>query len=138
MDNPDNFYPSDLPPPLPPPSAPQPARRPISSSIRQPILILLNLFFLLFLTDAFVSLVDDSLILIFDRHTLTNLRGIAGTFDVLCAFAVYILMGVTPLIPKRIFLPLSLFAPASILLSIPCFVYFYSQSHVIAFTISLC
>jgi hypothetical protein len=117
MDNPETFAPGDLPPPLPPPSAPQPARRPTSSSVRQPILILLNLFFLLFLTDALVSLVDDSLILILDRHTLTNLRGIVGTFDVLSAFAVYILMGITPLIPKRIFLPLSLFTPLSILLA---------------------
>src|SRR6185369_11700529 len=65
-------------------------------SMRQPITILLSLCFGLFLADAMVSLLDDSLILLFDIRVLEGLRGIVFVFTVLVGLLTYGLMGFAP------------------------------------------
>jgi len=90
----------------------------------------------LFLTDGVVSLLDDSLILFLDVHALTGLRGILFPFAMLMALVIYCLMGLTPMIPKRLFLPLALFNPLAGLLVIPFSIYAYGRIQQVAWAIS--
>jgi hypothetical protein len=106
--------------------------------LRQFLAILLSLCLGLFLADAIVSLLDDSLILCFDVHVLTAIRGFLFFFAMLMAVGLYGLMGLTPMIPKRLFLPLALFSPVAGLLAIPMVIYFYGWIQQIAWGISFC
>ena len=106
--------------------------------MRQLFAILLSLCLGLFLADAFVSLVDDSLILLFDLHGLTVIRGILFLLAMLVAIVIYGLMGLTPMIPKRLFLPLTLFNPVAGLVVIPFLIYFYGRIQQVAWGISFC
>jgi hypothetical protein len=121
------------PPPQPPP---EPARK--SGFGRQVLAFLLSLSLGLFLADAFVSLVDESLILLFDLRVLTVVRGMIFFFSLLMAIVVYGLMGLTPLIPKRLFLPVALFNPVATLAVIPLAIYFYGWLEQLIWVISLC
>jgi TRAP-type mannitol/chloroaromatic compound transport system permease small subunit len=87
------------------------------------ISILLNLCLGLFLACGVVSLVDDSLVLLFGLHLLTVMSGILSFFAFLVAMLVYGLMGVTPIIPKRVFLPVTLFYVAGFLVVFPVLIY---------------
>ena len=101
------------------------------------MVLLLSLCLGLFLADAVVSLVDDSLILLFDVHVLTVVRGIVFFFGMLVALVVYGLMGLTPIIPKRLFLPVTLFNPVAAVGLIPLAIYFYGRIEQVAWVISL-
>src|SRR5450432_1379683 len=94
---------SDSRPPLLPPESKRP-----SGSLRQFLAVLLSVCLALYLLDAVVSLVDDSLILFFGLHVFSVIRALVGIFAVLMVILVYGLMGLTPMIPKRLFLPLPL------------------------------
>lgn len=118
-----------------PPST-QPNARP--ASVRPMLAILLSLGLGLFLADAVVSLVDESLIRLLDVHALSWLRVPLSLFTMLLALAIYGLMGLTPMIPKRVFLPLALFNPVATLVAIPALIYFYGRIHQIAWGIALC
>ena len=120
----------------PPPLLPEPAGQ--SGPLRQLLLILLSLCLALFLADAVVSLVDDSLILLLDIRVLTAVRGILFLFAILVALVIYGLMGLTPLIPKRLFLPVTLFNPLAMLLAVPVTIYCYSRVQQASWIISLC
>ena len=87
------------------------------------ISILLNLCLGLFLVCGAVSLVDDSLALLFGLHLLTVISGILSFFALLVAVLVYGLMGLTPIIPKRVFLPVTLFYVAGVLAVFPALIY---------------
>lgn len=108
------------------------------SALRQGLAVLLSLGLALFLVDAMVSLADDSLILFLDLHILSGLRGILFFFTVLMSLLLYGSMAITPMIPKRWFVPLALFGPVALLLSIPLLIYFSGHSHRISWAISLC
>lgn len=132
---------SEAPPPLvggagPPLLPPEPARKP--GPLRQILTLLLSLCLGLFLADAVVSSADDSLILLFGTHLLTGVRAVVWLFALFAAFVVYVLMGFTPMIPKRVFLPLTLFNPAVTLGIIPLAIYFYGRLQQIAWIVSLC
>src|SRR6266516_3049084 len=60
---------------------------------------------------AVVSLVDDSLIVFCHVHILGTIRGLVALLSILMAIVIYGLMGLTPMIPKRLFLPLTVFNP---------------------------
>ena len=130
---------SSAPPPLvahaPPLLQPQPA--PKSSAGRQVLAILLSVCLGLFLADAVVSLLDDSITLLFGTHLLTGLRGMVCLLAMLMALVIYGLMGLTPMIPKRLFLPVTLFNPVAALAVVPLFIYFYSRIQQVAWVISL-
>jgi hypothetical protein len=98
----------------------------------------LSLFLVLFLTDAIISLADDSLILFFGANFLSGIRLIVGLFSVLASVLIYILIGLTPLIPKRLFVPLTLFSPLTILTTFPLLIYFFRHIALIGWSISLC
>jgi len=118
------------PPPLPSASNCQ------SSPARQLLAILLSLCLGLFLADAIVSLTDDSLILFFNLHVLAVIRAMVCLLAMLMAIVVYGLMGLTPLIPKRWFLPVTLFYPASQLVIIPFFIFSYGRIQQVAWGFS--
>jgi hypothetical protein len=121
-----------VPPPLPAKTTRQ------SSPLGHRFAILLSLCIGLFLADAVVSLVDDSLILFFDIHVLTVIRGILFLFAMLMAIVIYGLMGLTPMIPKRLFLPLTLFNPVAGLVVVPFLIYFYGRIQQVAWGVSFC
>lgn len=130
-----------VPPPLaagppPPPLPPEPAHKPGLG--RQVLTFLLSLCLALFLADAVVSLLDDSLILLFDIRVLTAVRGVVFFFTLLVTVVVYGLMGLTPMIPKRLFLPVTLFNPLGALGMIPLVIYFGSRLQTISWVMSLC
>ena len=93
------------------------------------ISILLNLCLGLFLACGAVSLVDDSLVLLFGLHLLTVMSGILSFFAFLVAMLVYSLMGITPIIPKRVFLPITLFYVAGVLAVFPVLIYCNDRFH---------
>jgi len=105
---------------------------------RQVLAFLLSLCLGLFLADAVVSLADDSLILLFGLRVLAVVRGIVFFFGLLVAVVVYGMMGLTPMIPKRLFLPVTLFNPLGALAVIPLAIYFYGRLQPISWVISLC
>jgi hypothetical protein len=121
---------------LPPPLPPEPGRK--SGPVRQLLAILLSVCLGLFLADAVVSLVDDSLILFFGVHLLSGIRGVVCLFSMLMALVIYGLMGLTPMIPKRLFLPLTLFNPAAMLIVVPFLIFLYSRIQQVSWVVSFC
>ena len=99
---------------------------------------MLSLCLGLFLADAIVSLVDDSSILLFDFRLLTAVRSIVWVLCVLTVIVVYGLIGLTPLIPKRLFLPVTLFNLVGMLLTMPVAIYAYGRLQQFSWVISLC
>ncbi len=99
--------------------------------------LLLSLYLGLFLVDALVSLVDDSLAALFSLQLLGVFRGLLSVGTILMSVLVYGLMGLTPMIPKRLFLPLALFHPLTILAVIPVLIYRQSWLHPLAWAVSL-
>jgi hypothetical protein len=122
---------ASLPPPLP-----HSNRNSLSS--RDLLAILLSLCLGLFLADGVISLVDESLIFFFDLHLLSIVRGLVFFFAVLTAIVIYGLMGLTPMIPKRLFLPLTLFIPVGELLLVPFSIYAHSRIQQAAWGLSVC
>jgi hypothetical protein len=127
----------DPPPLLPGSVAPPPPSPQKPWSVQQPLALLLSLCLWFFFADAVLSLLDDSLVALFNAHPFTAIRGIIGFFALLIALVVYVLMAVTPMIPKRLFLPVTLFNPMAMLLVAPCWIYFYGRTQQIAWLISL-
>ncbi len=120
--------------PLPPP----PITTSDASFLRRTLAILLSMGLGLFLADGFVSLADDSLVLFFDSHVLTLLRSVMGLPDLLFLILIYFLMGLTPMIPKRQFLPLTLFIPVATLALVPFAIYCSARLHLFVWGSSVC
>ena len=108
------------------------------SPLRQILLFLLNLCLAVFLADAFFSLLDDSLILLLDVRLLSFVRTIVWGFCLLIGIVIYGLMGLTPLIPKRLFLPVTLFGPLEMLLAFPVAIYAYGHLQQFSWAVSVC
>ncbi|MGC9940665.1 MAG: hypothetical protein ABSE48_02455 [Verrucomicrobiota bacterium] len=128
---------------MPPLSTDQPAnqgssgaRPALPSAARQWLAQLLSLFMVAFLANAVISLADDSLILFKQVHALSNLRFLVGLVDFLATILVYGLMALTPVVPKRFFLPLTLMGPVSMLLGMFFLIYFYAQLSLISWLTS--
>ena len=119
-------------PPLIPPSNRQ------SSSMQRWLAIVLNVCLGLFLADAVVSLMDDSLLLFFGAHSFSLFRGLLSIFAALTAVGVYGLIGLTPMVPKRLFLPIPFFHLLAILAIFPLAIYFYDGLLQIDWGISAC
>jgi hypothetical protein len=100
--------------------------------------VVLSLALLLFLGDALVSVADDSIISFLHVQLLAPLRGIFLLFSILTALLLYVLMALTPLVPKRQFLPIALFHPLAACVMVPFLIYFYSRAEQVALIISMC
>lgn len=109
-----------VPPALPPPLNSK------SGSARSLFAIFLSLCLALFLVSGVVSLIDDSLVLLFQLHLLAAINGILFLFSFLMTALVYVLMGLTPLVPKRLFLPVTLFYAAALAVGFPVLIYWYN------------
>ncbi len=125
------------PPPggAPPPLLPQPPRKP---GFERTLSILLSLCLALFLCDAVLALADDSLILFFNSFGLTVIRGMVFCFAFVMAVVIYVMMGLTPMIPKRLLLPVALFTPVTALISLPLLIYHFDRFRTIGWVTSLC
>jgi hypothetical protein len=104
--------------------------------MHQALAVILSLCLGLFLADAVVSLLDDSLILLTGGSLVSGLRGIVGLLTGAMSLALYLLIGLTPKVPKRIFLPVALFPPAAALALFPCAIYCFDHLPWIAWGIS--
>ncbi len=111
-----------------------PAAAPSAAS--QWLAAFLSLFVLMFLTDGILSFVGDSLILFKNLHWLDGLRILTGLAVFVLSLVTYALMALTPRVPKRLFVPLSLFGPVSTLLGIPFAIYHYQQTEWISWLTS--
>jgi len=69
-----------------------------------------NLFLLLFLVDGGVSLLDESAKLLLPLAPLSGVRNLLADAVILTALPLYISLGIDRRLPKRLFLPLTLFA----------------------------
>lgn len=116
-----------------------PALPPAPAAALEPLLaLLLSVGLGLFLADAVLSLADDTLILLLNSHLLSGLRGMVFFFAALGCLVIYGLMALTPLIPKRVFVPVALFNPLAMLVALPLMIFFYPQIKMLAWAISLC
>lgn len=91
--------------------------------MKKAIYILLNVCLGLYLASGLVSALDDSLALLSGRHFLVLLSGFLAFFGCFTLVVVYFLMGITPMIPKRVFLPAALFYFAAMLTVFPVLIY---------------
>jgi len=101
------------------------------------IVVLLSLCLGLFVADAIISLADDSLLLFARLHFLAGVRGILVTFALLFALLAYVLMGLSPAVPKRWFLPVTLFNPVALLAALPAWIYLHGRAQEISWCLSL-
>ena len=69
---------------------------------------------LLFLVDGGLSLLDETLGLA-NVHEFAGMRALASLVFILVALATYVMVGVTPMVPKRWFLPVIFFTPVGLL-----------------------
>ncbi|MGD1090036.1 MAG: hypothetical protein ABR955_15130, partial [Verrucomicrobiota bacterium] len=99
---------------------------------------LLSLCLGLFLADAVASLADDSLILFFGTHLFSVVREVISTVAALMAVGVYCLIGLTPMVPKRLFLPIPLFNLVAVLAVFPFAIYCFDRIQQVAWGISFC
>ena len=120
---------NNIPPPLAATSAPW--------SARQMLAMVLSICLGLFLADAFVSLADDSLMVLFNLHLLAGIRLMVVLLAMLLGLVVYVLMALTPMVPKRLFLPVTLFNPAAPFLCIPFMIYCFGRLPWVAWGFSL-
>lgn len=100
--------------------------------------ILLSLCLGLFLADAAVSVIDDSFILVSNVHLFAGIRGLLFFLATLLGLIVYVMAGITPRIPKRFFVPVTLFNPLASLAVIPFVIFFYDHIQQVSWAFSLC
>lgn len=91
--------------------------------MKQTISVVLNLYLGLFVASGVVSLVNDSLCLLWGLQFLSVISGILSFISFLIAVVVYVLMALTPMVPKRIFLPVTLFYAAGFLATLPAMIF---------------
>jgi hypothetical protein len=94
-----------------------------SSPLRKVISVFLSFCLGVFLIAGIVSLVDDSLALLFGLHTFLPASGIFTAISILLLIVLYGLIGITPLIPKRVFLPIIIYNLLGFLSSFPILIY---------------
>ena len=126
--------------PTPPPIEAPPLlpSEPQKNSGRGFLAKLLSFCLALFLLDSAVSFADDALILLFGAHGLSLIRGLISFCTLVMALGLYCLIGFTPKVPKRIFLPIPLFFLASMLAMFTLAIFWYHQLEEIAFSVSTC
>jgi hypothetical protein len=118
------------PPPVvtaPPPmlSEPLPKTAGGPSSGRKLLANLLSFFLALFLASGLASVVDDTCVLLLGSHLFTAISGMVSGLTLLVVILVYGLMGLTPLIPKRIVLPVVCLIAAACFATLPTAIYAY-------------
>jgi hypothetical protein len=90
----------------------------------------------LFLANAAVSFLDDSLLLFAGRQDLTVVRALFLLLMLPLGLIAYLMMALAPGVPKRVFLPVALFIPVSYVGVLPLFVYFHQHAAWIGWGVS--
>lgn len=85
-------------------------RSPVTDTESCPMRPFANLFLLLFLVDGGVSLLDEAVKLLFPLPPLSGVRNLLANAVILMAVPLYLSLGIDRRLPKRLFLPLTLFA----------------------------
>ena len=116
------------PPPLPE-SALKPSR-PVLTAV-------LSLALLIFLSSGVISLLSDSLLLGFKRQDLAVTAAFGSLWMLITGLILCCLMAWIPGIPKRFFLPLSLYLPVTAIAILPLLVYFKEHALGIVWGLSL-
>jgi hypothetical protein len=129
---------SGQPSPVPPVirAAGVPGEKP--AAVRQAMAIVLSLQLGLFCGTAVVSVLDDSLVLISGLQILTGLSVVLTFLSLALTCVIYLLMGLTPLVPKRIFLPMLLFYVGGLLVSMFLMIRYFRHALLIDWGFSLC
>jgi len=109
---------------VPPPLSPANNRK---SGSGKNLSFLLSVCLGLFLVDAAVSFIDDSLILLCGSHGFSFIRELTSVLEFIMSAGVFALMALTPMVPKRLFLPIPLFTLATILAVFPFLIYCFGQ-----------
>lgn len=91
--------------------------------MKQTLSIVLNVSLGLFIASGILSLADDSLRLFWGLHLLTAISAIFSCVAFLAVVVVYGLMALTPIVPKRVFLPIALFYLLSFLAIFPALIF---------------
>jgi hypothetical protein len=111
------------PPPLLATALPKPPEGPAAG--RTLLANLLSLFLALFVASGLASMLDDACVLLLGSHLFTTISGIVSGLTLLVVLVGYGLMGLTPLVPKRIVLPVVGWMAASFLATMPTAIYAY-------------
>jgi hypothetical protein len=119
--------------PIAPPPLPNDPARPAVSGLATCLGVILALF----LANAAVSFLDDSLLLFAGRQDLTVIRAIFLLLMLPLGLVAYLMMAVAPGIPKRVFLAVALYIPVSYVGVLPLFVYFHQHAAWIGWGVSL-
>jgi hypothetical protein len=119
------------------PTVPPPLPEAASESSRPVLTAVLNLALVIFLTSGLVSLSSDALFLVFQRQDLAVTAALGSLLLFLTGFILFGLMAFFPGIPKRYFIPVSLYLPVAAVASLPLLVYFKEHALLIVFGISL-
>lgn len=120
---------------VPPPLGGKAAAAPNAG--RQAIAGFLNLCLTVFLIDALVSLLEPLLLVFFGVQHLRYTSGILSIVALLSGLLLYALMGLTPSVPKRLFLPVGLFYPITLLAMIPFAIYWFNRLVLVAWVFSV-
>lgn len=118
-------------------SSPPPLPDAEPASGRPNLTAILSLVLLLFLISAVVSFADNSLYLTLGRQELAPFSGVAFLIMLLAGFLTYLMIALVPGIPKRVFLPVSLFIPVVYIAIIPLLVVFSGYALPIIWGVSL-
>jgi hypothetical protein len=110
---------------------------PIPSSTKKSLAGFLSFYVLLFALDGVISIADDSLILLFASHAIAPLRSLVGSAVFMMGLLVYVLMAFICMIPKRIFLTLTLYPIVGMLIMILGSIYYYRDHQSIALGLSV-
>jgi len=91
--------------------------------LQQALALLLSLCLALFVGDAVLSFVDQTLTSLIDVRIFSGLRALVALAALVSGIGLYVLMGLTSAVPKRLFLIVALFSPLSLLALIPFVIY---------------
>jgi hypothetical protein len=117
------------PPAVPPLLQPPPPRK--ATTLRDHLAVVLSAGLVLFLADGLVSLANAAAILAFHSHALSGVRAILLLVTLGVLGFIYLLLGFTCLVPKRYFLPVTLFLPLLWLALVPAAIFFRAQLAVV-------
>ena len=98
---------------------------------------MLSLALVAFVGSGLISLVSDSLLGLFHRQDLAVPAGLAWLLMLFLGILIYLLMALAPRVPKRFFLPISLYLPVTAIGIIPLLIYFTEYAVPILCAVSL-
>jgi hypothetical protein len=99
--------------------------------------LLLSLILVFFLASGVIGLISEAQTLFFGSRDLAGLSGLVMLFLLVTGLLTYVLLALFPGIPKRYFLPVSLWVPVAGVASLPMLIYFFDRVALIGFALAL-